>query len=47
MATVPFPAMASIVPGIGTWETGYCLLNSGALALDNNDFANGWIIVTE
>ncbi len=44
---VPFPAIASIVPGIGTWETGYCLLNSGAVNLDNNDFANGWITITE
>ena len=46
-STVPFPAIASIVPSAGTWEAGYCLLNSGAVALDNNDFANGWIIVTE
>jgi hypothetical protein len=46
-AVVPFPAIASVVPGIGTWEVGYCLLNSGTVDLDNNDFANGWIIVTE
>lgn len=46
-ATVPFPAMGSVMPGSGTWEVGYCLLNSGAASLDHNDFANGWIIVTE
>ena len=44
---VPFPAIASVVPGSGTWEVGYCLLNSGPVDLDNNGFANGWIIVTE
>lgn len=44
---VPFPAIASAVPGNGAWEVGYCLLNSGASDLDNNGFANGWIIVTE
>jgi len=45
--TVPFPAIASVVPGAGTWEAGYCLLNSGTVDLDSNDIANGWIIVTE
>ncbi len=44
---VSFPAMASIVPGAGAWEAGYCLLNSGTVDLDSNDFVNGWIIVTE
>jgi hypothetical protein len=44
---VPFPATASVVPGVGTWEVGYCLLNSGTVNLDSNDFANGWITVTE
>lgn len=44
---VPFPAIASVVPGSGTWEVGYCLLNSGTVDLDNNGLANGWIIVTE
>ena len=42
-----FAAAASVVPGAGTWEAGYCILNSGSVALDNNDFVNGWLIVTE
>ncbi len=41
-----FAADASVVPGAGTWEAGYCVLNSGSIALDNNDFVNGWMILT-
>ena len=44
---VPIPAISSVVPGSGAWEVGYCLLNSGSVDLDDNGFANGWIIVTE
>ena len=46
-AVIPFPAMASVVPGVGTWEVGFCVMNSGAVDLDRNGVANGWIIVTE
>jgi hypothetical protein len=44
---VPFPAIASVMPGAGTWDVGYCLSNLGTVALDNNGIANGWVIVTE
>lgn len=44
---LPFPAAGSIVPGAGTWEVGFCVLNSGSAALDMNDFLNGWVMVTE
>ncbi len=46
-ATVPFPAIGSKMPGAGSWEVGYCILNSGAANLDLNGIANGWVIVTE
>jgi hypothetical protein len=41
-----FTAATSVVPGAGTWEVGYCVLNSGTIALDNNDVVNGWVVVT-
>ena len=41
-----FTASASVIPGAGTWEVGYCILNSGSLDLDNNDLVNGWVVVT-
>ena len=43
---VPFTAAGSVVPGAGTWEVGFCVLNSGASSLDANDFLNGWVMVT-
>jgi hypothetical protein len=42
-----FTAAASVSPGEGTWEVGYCILNNGAIDLDNNDLVNGWVVVTE
>jgi len=46
---VSFTAAASVTPGAGTWQVGYCILNFGAgtVALDNNDIVNGWVVVTE
>lgn len=44
---ISFSADASVVPGAGSWEVGYCVLNFGTHVLDNNDFVNGWIIITE
>jgi hypothetical protein len=42
-----FTAAASVVPGAGHWEVGYCVLNGGTLDLDSNGFVNGWIMVTQ
>ena len=42
-----FTAAASVVPGAGIWEVGYCVWNTGTLDLNNNDYVNGWIIITE
>jgi hypothetical protein len=41
-----FAVAASVIPGAGTWEVGYCILNSGASDLNNNSNVNGWIVVT-
>jgi hypothetical protein len=40
-----FTAAASVRPGVGTWKVGYCTFTQGA-ALDNNDYVNGWVMVT-
>jgi hypothetical protein len=54
-ATVPFPAerrvysaSATIVPGAaGTYTVGMCVRNQhGTIAIDNNDYANGFVQVT-
>lgn len=42
-----FTAAGSVVPGAGTWDVGFCILNSGTVALDDNDFVNGWVMATE
>jgi hypothetical protein len=41
----PFAATASIVPGAGTWSVGFCVRNN-TVTLDDNDWVNGWVIVT-
>ena len=41
-----FTAAASVIPGAGTWEVGYCIMNSGTSDLNNNDNVNGWVEVT-
>ncbi len=42
-----FTSAASVIPGEGTWQVGYCIMNSGVNPLMNNDIVNGWIMVTE
>jgi hypothetical protein len=37
----------SIKPGAGTWKVGFCLMNPSATPLDDNDYVNGWFMVTE
>ena len=40
-------ATGTVVPGVaGTYTVGACLRNFGAGALNNNDHATGWVIVT-
>jgi hypothetical protein len=39
-------AAASVVPGAGTWNVGFCVMNSGTGQINNNDYMNGWVQVT-
>ena len=42
-----FAAAASVVPGAGTWNVGFCVLNTGnPNAIDSNGYVNGWVQVT-
>ena len=41
-----YAAAASVVPGAGTWRVGFCVRNPLGHAIDNNDFADGWVQVT-
>jgi hypothetical protein len=50
---LPYAAAATVTPGAGTWEVGYCVNNLGshfldgepANPLDNNGYVNGWVQV--
>ena len=41
-----YPATATVVPGAGTYNVGLCVRNTGANTLTNNDWAGGYIQVT-
>jgi hypothetical protein len=42
-----YSAVGTVVPGAGTWKVGMCVLNyGGASAISNNDFVNGWVLVS-
>jgi collagen triple helix repeat protein/IPT/TIG domain-containing protein len=41
-----YSAVGSVVPGAGTWKVGMCAMNVGTVTITNNDFVNGWVIVT-
>jgi hypothetical protein len=45
---IPYAAAASVtnLPA-GSYNVGYCVLNVGANTLGANDYANGWVMVTE
>jgi hypothetical protein len=43
---IPYAAAGSVVPGAGTWNVGVCVNNKGPIAISNNDFVNGWVMVT-
>jgi hypothetical protein len=40
-------AAASVVPGAGTYQVGFCVRNTGSTAIGNNDYANGWVMVVD
>jgi Collagen triple helix repeat (20 copies) len=39
-------ASASVTPGAGTWNVGFCIVNDGANPINNNDYVSGWVMVT-
>jgi hypothetical protein len=39
-------AVGTVQPGAGTWNIGFCILNSGPNNINNNDDVNGWVMVT-
>jgi hypothetical protein len=41
-----YSATATTSPGAGAWRVGFCLQTPYA-TLDNNDFVNGWVIVSQ
>ena len=41
-----FSPAASVVPGAGTWKVGACVNFNGTGTIANNDFANGWVQIT-
>ena len=41
-----YTAVGSIVPGLGQWRVGMCVLHGGPAAISDNDWANGWVLVT-
>jgi hypothetical protein len=44
---IPYAVAGSVLPGAGTWNVGYCVMNNyGSIAISNNDYVNGWVMVT-
>lgn len=39
-------APATAFLAAGTYNVGFCVFNNGALALSNNDYVNGWVMVS-
>jgi hypothetical protein len=39
-------ASATCVPAAGTWYVGFCVYWTGAGNISNNDYVNGWVMVT-
>ena len=43
----PYSAAASVVPGAAaTWNVGLCVRNRNPVPIGDNDFVNGWVIVS-
>jgi hypothetical protein len=42
---ISYPANATGAPGAGSWNIGECVNNTGANAINNNDFAMGYAYV--
>jgi hypothetical protein len=42
----PTPASASKVLPPGTFNVGMCVRNNGSSTINNNNYVNGWVMVT-
>jgi hypothetical protein len=43
---VDFTASASVVMAAGTYKVGMCVRNNGTSTISNNNYVNGWVMVT-
>jgi hypothetical protein len=43
---ISWTATASVVPGPGTYQVGFCVASGGELMITDPDFVNGWVMVT-
>jgi hypothetical protein len=46
VARLPFGAAASVVPGAGTWRVGLCVFNNSVTQINQTNWMNGWVQVT-
>ncbi|HEY0134999.1 MAG TPA: hypothetical protein VGB85_12985, partial [Nannocystis sp.] len=46
VARVPYTAVGSVVPGAGTWKVGLCVYNPTATSINQTNYMNGWVQVT-
>jgi hypothetical protein len=45
-ARLPFSATGSVVPGAGTWKVGLCVFNNSVTQINQTNWMNGWVQVT-
>ncbi|MFZ5469400.1 MAG: hypothetical protein ACOZIN_08185 [Myxococcota bacterium] len=41
-----YAASATVAPPAGTYSVGFCVRNGGTNPIDDNDYVNGWVQVT-
>ena len=41
-----YSATSSTSPGAGTWAVGMCVRNRATVPISDNDYVNGWVMVT-
>ncbi|HLM75186.1 MAG TPA: hypothetical protein VK459_20890, partial [Polyangiaceae bacterium] len=43
---IPFAAAATVSPLPGSYNVGFCILNSSGSPINDNSFVSGWALVT-
>lgn len=43
---VAWSATATVLPGPGTYRVGFCVVSTAPLTINDPDFVNGWVMVT-